>query len=399
MRSFFVTFLVAALGYFVDIYDLILFGVVRVESLKAIGIAPENLLSSGMLLINCQMIGMLIGGFFWGVLGDKKGRTVVMMASILIYSLANIANAFVGSLETYAILRFIAGFGLSGEVGAAVTLISESASKHRRTLWTTALTSFGLMGAVAAGLIGDNLHWKIAYLVGGGMGLLLLFLRFQVAESSMFKNSPTQNRGQLRLFVRSRKRFLRYLACVLIGVPIWYVVGILMTFSPELMKLEGMQQVVSAGDAILFCYIGICLGDLLTGLLSHFVQSRKGVIGLFLFLDACGITYYLHVSGLSLKEFYVLCSLLGFSVGYWGVYVTMIAESFGTNIRATAVVMATNWMRGSMVLLTSSVQYLQQYVSLSQSAFVVAGVVLSIACLSLIYLTETFGKDLNYAET
>src|SRR3989338_4586716 len=261
MKSFLATFIVAALGYFVDIYDLILFGVVRIESLKAIGVSPENLLKSGMLLINCQMIGMLIGGFFWGILGDKKGRTTVMMASILIYSLANIANAFVSSLETYAILRFIAGFGLSGEVGAAVTLISESTSRHKRTLWTTGLTAFGLMGAVADGLIGDILHWQIAYLVGGAMGLVLLFLRFQVTESSMFVKSSAKNRGQICLFVRSPKRFLRYLACVLIGVPIWYVVGILMTFSPELMKTEGMQQVVSAGDAILFCYIGICLGD------------------------------------------------------------------------------------------------------------------------------------------
>lgn len=398
MKSFFATFSVAALGYFVDVYDLILFGVVRIESLKAIGVAPEHLLDSGMLLINFQMAGMLLGGFFWGILGDKKGRTTVMMASILIYSLANIANAFVDSLNTYAVLRFIAGFGLSGEVGAAVTLISESVSKHRRTLWTTLLTAFGLMGAVAAGLIGDALHWKMAYLVGGGMGLVLLFLRFQVSESKIFSESSPKNRGHISLFVRSPQRLVRYLACVLVGVPIWYVVGILMTFSPELMKSEGMGETVSAGMAILFCYIGLCVGDLVSGFLSHLFESRRGIIGVFLLASTCLITYYLHVSGLKLSEFYALCGVLGFSAGYWAVYVTMVAESFGTNIRATAVIMATNWMRGSVVLLTSGVQWLQGSMSLSQSAFVVAGVVLILACLSLIYLSETFGKDLDYGE-
>lgn len=398
MKAFIATFVVAAFGYFVDIYDLILFGVVRIESLRAIGIRPEHLLDSGMLLINCQMIGMLLGGFFWGILGDKKGRTTVMMASILIYSLANIANAFVGSLNEYAILRFFAGFGLSGEVGAAVTLISESVSKHRRTLWTTALTAFGLMGAVAAGLVGDILHWKAAYLVGGSMGLVLLLLRFQVTESHMFSNSEKTHRGRIDLFIRSPRRFLRYLACILIGVPIWYVVGILMTFSPELMKNKGMQEVVSAGHAILFCYTGLCLGDIFSGLLSHIFQTRRGIIGIFLLFSTAVMTYYLNNSSLGLVQFYILCGALGFSVGYWAVYVTMIAESFGTNIRATAVVTVTNWMRGSVVLLTLGVQYLQNHMNLSQSAFIVGGTVLVMACFSLICLTETFGKDLGYRE-
>ncbi|MEI6806873.1 MAG: MFS transporter, partial [Myxococcaceae bacterium] len=385
-------------GYFVDIYDLVLFGVVRIESLKAIQIPTEQLLDAGMLLINCQMAGMLIGGFFWGALADRKGRTTVMMASILLYSLANFANAFVFSLNTYAILRFIAGFGLSGEVGAAVTLISESSLKHRRTLWTTLLTAFGLMGAVAAGLIGDALHWQVAYLVGGGMGLLLLCLRLYVSESSLFLTSPAENRGRIDLFVRSRKRFLRYLACILVGVPIWYVVGILMTFSPELMKVEGMQETVSAGKAILFCYIGLCMGDLVSGLLSHIFASRRGVIGCFMLLSTCMITVYLNSFNPGLTNFYMLCSVIGFSAGYWAVYVTMLAESFGTNIRGTAVITVTNWMRGSVVLMTLGIQWFQKYMTLAQSAFAMAAIVLILATISLLYLTETFGKDLDYRE-
>ncbi len=399
MKSFAATFVVAALGYFVDIYDLVLFGVVRIESLKAIGIPADQLLDSGMLLINCQMAGMLIGGFFWGVLADKKGRTTVMMASILLYSLANLANAFVFSLNSYAILRFIAGFGLSGEVGAAVTLISESALKHRRTLWTTGLTFFGLLGAVAAGLVGDGLHWKVAYIVGGVMGLLLLFLRLRVAESLIFTESPQKHRGRIDLFVRSKARLLRYLACVLVGVPIWFIVGILMTFAPELMKAEGMHEVVSAGRAILFCYVGLSIGDLTSGVMSHWFQSRRGVVGFFLLLSAGMIAIYLNSIGLGMTGFYALCVLLGFSGGYWAVYVTMVAESFGTNIRGTAVIMVTNWMRGSVVLMTSGVQLLQNYFSLAQSALVMAVIVLAMACVSLIYLTETFGRDLDYRET
>lgn len=321
-----------------------------------------------------------------------------MMASILLYSLANFANAFVFSLDAYAVLRFLAGFGLSGEVGAAVTLISESTLRHRRTLWTTLLTAFGLMGAVTAGFLGDALHWQVAYLVGGVMGLLLLGLRLYVSESSLFLASPEKNRGRIDLLVRSRKRFLRYLACIFIGVPIWYIVGILMTFSPELMKAEGIEEVVSAGKAILFCYIGLCIGDVVSGLISHFVASRRGVIGCFLLLSTCMISVYLNSFGLSLTNFYALCSVIGFSAGYWAVYITMVAESFGTNIRGTAVITVTNWMRGSVVLMTLGIQGFQKYLTLAQSAFAMAAIVLILASLSLLYLSETFGKDMDYRE-
>lgn len=398
MRSFAATFTVAALGYFVDIYDLLLFGVVRIESLKAIHIPEAQLLDSGILLINAQMAGMLFGGLFWGVIGDKKGRTTVMMASILLYSIANIANAFVDNLNSYAILRFVAGFGLSGEVGAAVTLISETASAHRRTLWTTLLTAFGLLGAVTASLVGDALHWQVAYLVGGGMGLLLLFLRFQVLESSIFERSSKHKRGQITLFFTSRKRFLRYLSCILVGVPIWYAVGILMTFSPEIRNALGTAEGISAGKAIMYCYLGLSAGDLLCGFLSHWTRSRRGVMGFFLFLEACLLGVYLNSFGLSPDNFYVLCALIGVSGGYWSVYVTTISESFGTNIRATAVITVTNFMRASVVLMTSSFQALAPNVGLPNSAFIVGAVVILMAALALIYLSETFGKNLDFSD-
>ncbi len=398
MHSFFTTFLVAALGYFVDIYDLLLFGVVRVESLRAIGIESDGLLDAGMWLINCQMAGMLLGGIFWGVLGDKKGRTTVMMASILLYSIANIANGFVSSLEVYAVLRFIAGFGLSGEVGAAVTLVSEAANPKHRTLWTTLLTAFGLLGAVTASLVGDLFHWQMAYWIGGGMGLALMFLRFRVLESSIFEHSPNQGRGKISLFFKTPERFLRYVACVLIGVPIWYSVGILMTFSPELTKALGSHELISAGRAIMFCYAGLAVGDVLSGLLSHWIKTRRGVIGAFMILHTLLVAMYLNSHYLSPAEFYTLCFLLGLAGGYWSVYVTTVAESFGTNIRATAVITVTNCMRASVVLMTSGVQALQRSWTLHQSAFIMGSIVLIAGALSLVYLKETFGKELDYQE-
>lgn len=399
MQPFLSTFIVAALGYFVDIYDLILFGVVRVESLNAIGVPKTELLDAGMLLIDCQMLGMLVGGFFWGILSDKKGRTTVMMASILLYSLANFANAFVGNVTEYAVLRFIAGFGLSGEVGAAVTLVSESVHRHQRTLWTTLLTAFGLLGAVTAGLIGDSLHWKYAYMLGGTMGFLLLFLRMRVSESSLFLESKNEFMGKISLIFCSPKRLLRYLACVLVGVPIWYVVGILMTFSPELMKENGMTEVVSAGKAILFCYIGLCVGDLINGVMSHLFKKRRVIIGVSLVSLFLMVLVYLNAPTFGLTTFYAFCLTLGLFGGYWAVYVTMVAENFGTNLRGTAVIMVTNWMRGSVVLMTLCVHWLENHLSLTQSSLLVGIGVLILAGISLFKLPETFGKELGYIET
>ncbi|MBL4818293.1 MAG: MFS transporter, partial [Deltaproteobacteria bacterium] len=392
------TFIVAALGYFVDIYDLLLFGVVRIESLRGIGIADEQLLDSGVLLINYQMAGMLVGGLFWGVLADRKGRTVVLMASILIYSLANLANAFVDSIATYAICRFVAGLGLSGEVGSAVTLISESAKANTRTLWTTLLTAFGLLGAVTAGFVGDYFTWQVAYLVGGSMGLVLLLLRFQVLESSIFNKSSVENRGRIDLLVRSKERFGRYSACVLLGVPIWFTAGILMTFAPELTEAIGYSEVISASHALLYCYSGLFIGDLLCGLMSHWVKSRRFALAAFLALNGALTVVYLSMPAMSSNAFYMLCGVLGLSAGYWSVYITLVSESFGTNIRATAVTTVTNCMRGSVVLMTSGIQALSSFLTLPQSALLIGILVLLAAVFSLIYLSETFGKKLDYTE-
>ena len=236
--------LVASLGYFVDIYDLVLFSVIRVQSLKAIGVADDQMLTVGVKLINAQMIGMVIGGVIWGILGDKMGRFKVLFGSILMYSLANIANGFVTEVNTYAVIRFIAGVGLAGELGAGITLVAESMSKEKRGYGTMLVAAIGLMGAVVAGLVGDKFHWQTAYFIGGGMGLALLVLRLGVMESSMYKNIAHKNvsKGNILMLFNNWSRFKKYINCTLIALPTWFVVGILITFAPEFGKALGATE-------------------------------------------------------------------------------------------------------------------------------------------------------------
>lgn len=393
--------IVSALGYFVDIYDLLLFSIVRVTSLKSIGVADEALLSQGVLLLNAQMTGLLLGGILWGVWGDKKGRISVLFGSIFLYSVANIANAFVHDVTSYAILRFIAGIGLAGELGAAITLVSEVMHKDKRGYGTTIVASFGILGAVVAGLVGDFFSWRTAFVVGGVMGLCLLVLRISLFESGMFAKISEQNcrKGDLRMLVFPASRFLKYVRSILIGVPIWFVVGILVTFSPELAKELGISEPIKAGNSVLFCYLGLSLGDLVSGYLSQILKTRKIVVGAFIAIT-CALTfvYVFGAQGWSSAAFYSLCIGLGFGSGYWAVFVTSAAEQFGTNLRATVTTSAPNFVRGSVVLLTMSFQNLKPSIGLLQSALVVGIVSFIVAGFSLWGLEETFGKELDYLE-
>ena len=259
-RSLFsIPVIVAALGYFVDIYDLLLFSIVRVPSLHALQVPDDQLLSKGIYLINMQMAGMLIGGIFWGILGDKKGRLSVLFGSILLYSAANIANGFVTNIDQYALLRFIAGIGLAGELGAGITLVAEVLPKEIRGYGTSLVASVGVLGAVLAYFVADMYDWRIAYFIGGGLGLALLVLRFNVFESGIFKHIKEKNtsRGNFFMLFTSKKRLLKYLRCIMIGLPIWFVIGILITFSPEFGKAIGLTEPVNAGKAVMFSYIGL----------------------------------------------------------------------------------------------------------------------------------------------
>jgi MFS family permease len=399
--------IVAALGYFVDIYDLILFSIVRVPSLTSLGLRGQEILNTGIFLINMQMVGMLIGGIFWGILGDKRGRLSILFGSIITYSLANIANGFVDSIPMYAALRFIAGIGLAGELGAGITLVVEVLPKEIRGYGTMIVAGVGVSGAILAYYVAETFDWRIAYFIGGGLGLALLILRIGVFESGMFnsiKHEQTQTkRGDFFSIFRSRERLLRYIRCVFVGVPLWVVVGVLVTFSPEFARVMGVQEVVSGGRAIMFCYLGITLGDFTTGYLSQRLQSRKKVLFAFLAFDVvCMAVYFLMnvvIPVPSANLMYTVIFFLGFSSGYWAIFVTVAAEQFGTNLRATVATTAPNFVRGSVFPMTTLFRALTPSVGLIGAGVAVCLLAMVIAFACLWGLQETFGKDLDYVET
>ncbi len=401
-KSHAVLIAVAALGYFVDIYDLILFSIVRKQSLMSIGVAENDLLTVGLHLMNMQMFGMLVGGIVWGILGDKRGRLSVLFGSIFLYSAANIANGFVSDVDTYAWLRFIAGIGLAGELGAGITLVAESMTKETRGYGTMVVVSFGVLGAVLAGIVGKSFDWTTAYFIGGGMGLLLLVLRLGVFESGMYAKVKESNvkRGNFFQLFTSKSRFVRYLCCITIGLPIWYLIGVLVFLSPEFAKELSIQNVES-GSAVLFFYLGTSIGDFMSGYLSQIFKNRKNIVKFYLFSIVVTVPIYLFTTSVDATTFYFICALLGFAAGYWAVFITIASEQFGTNLRSTVTTTVPNFVRGGLVLLTFGFEFFHQTLSMSlvTSALFLGVITVGIAFLSLLGLHETFGKELDYYET
>ncbi|MES2576840.1 MAG: MFS transporter [Bacteroidota bacterium] len=398
--------IVAALGYFVDIYDLLLFGIVRTDSLKDLGITGDAIRNQGEFLISMQMFGMLFGGILWGILGDKKGRISVLFGSILIYSVANIANGMVTTVDGYAFWRLIAGIGLAGELGAGITLVTESLPKEKRGYGTMIVASVGVSGAVVAYLVYQIFQdWRLCYYAGGVLGLLLLFLRISITESGMFKKvqESDEKKGDFISLFTDKKRFSKYIQCILIGIPLWFLVGVLITFSPEFAKALGVQgfETIAAGKAIAWCYGGLVFGDIASGLLSQWLKSRKKVMYLFLTFNLIMVFMFLNAFGISASTFYLLCFIMGFSVGYWVLFVTIAAEQFGTNIRATVTTTVPNFVRGSLPLIIIIYGFFRDTVfegDILKSAMIVGTLLSVISILALWKLKETFHTDLNYSE-
>lgn len=393
--------IVAALGYFVDVYDLIIFSVVRVASLKDLGLTGEALTETGVLLLNMQLGGMLLGGILWGILGDKKGRLSILFGSILLYSLANIANAFVTEVWQYAACRFIAGIGLAGEIGAGITLVSEILSKEKRGLGTTIVATLGVTGGMTAALIGDAFHWQTAYITGGCMGLALFILRVAVAESGMFEKMVEKKdvrRGDLRLLFGNPSCLKRYIKCTLLGMPIWFVLGLIVTFAPEIGKSLGIAADLSASTAVLYFYGGIILGDLGSGLFSQYLGSRKKVLWLFILSSFAATFVILNLPSSSPQAFYALCGVTGFFSGYWAVFLTVTAEQFGTNLRATVTTSVPNLVRGGVILLSSAFAMMKDSLGVIQSLEIIAVATFAAALVSLYLMRETFGIDLSFLE-
>ena len=412
---------VAALGYFVDIYDLVLFGVIKAESLKQImiGTSPALQAATGKFLFNMQMIGMLIGGVIWGVLGDKRGRLQVLFGSILLYSLANIANAFVSDISTYAVIRIIAGIGLAGELGAGITLVSEMMSKEKRGYGTMIIVTFGALGAVFASLVGSkgdyfsqmifNLtnvqlaSWQVAYIIGGLMGFTLLFLRIGTIEPHYFKAIKSKNeikKGSFKLIFSSKTNRIKYLHCILIGIPIWFIIGlIIMNSKDDFGPWVGLKNIEN-GTAVMYTYIGLSFGDLISGLLSQVLKSRKKVVFLYLcFTAILTLVFLFFGKGMTATTYYFFCFLLGTGTGYWAIFVTIAAEQFGTNIRSTAANTIPNFVRGSVnVIMLLFSLLLASQLSVGISAFFIGAFFIGLAFYSLSKLKETFGKELDYIE-
>lgn len=395
-----ITVLVSALGYFVDIYDLILFGIVRIPSLTYLGLRGNQLIDSGVFLLNMQMGGMLIGGLIFGILGDKKGRLSVLFGSIFLYSLANFLNAFVSSVEMYAFLRFIAGVGLAGELGAAITLVSETMTKETRGYGTAIVATIGVSGAILAAIVGEEFSWQTAYIIGGILGIILLILRISVFESGMYKSIAKTDvaKGKFLKLFTSKDRFFRYLNCILIGLPIWFVVGILVTFSPEFAKTLGVKGEIVAGKSIMYTYTGLIFGDFISGFLSQILKSRKKVVSIFILLTAIFVMVYLFSQGFTTFQFYALCVILGISIGYWAVFITTAAEQFGTNLRSTVATTVPNFIRGSVIPITLSFELLRQSLGLIYAALIVGIIAIIIALISLYNLKDTYGVELDYVE-
>lgn len=392
--------LVAALGYFVDIYDLLLFSIVRVESLSDIGVAAADMRRQGEYVINVQMAGLLLGGLLWGVLGDKLGRIKVLFGSILLYSVANVVNGFVQGVHSYALIRFVAGIGLAGELGAGITLVSETMAKEKRGYGTMIVAVVGLFGAVAANLVHQYFSWRTAYFVGGGLGFALLLLRLGTFESGMFRHVKASEvaRGSLRMLFTDRDRLQRYICCILIGMPLWFVVGILITQSPEFGKALGATGTLSAGAGIMYSYIGISVGDLCAGLLAQWTRSRRLAVFLFLVLSLITVIYYLNNKGITPAGFNRLAFVMGVGVGYWATFVTIASEQFGTNLRATVTTTVPNFVRGSLIPITFLFEFFVQQFHIITAAYIVMFLLTAVALFALSRLKETFSKDLDYME-
>lgn len=393
--------LVASLGYFVDIYDLIIFSIVRIPSFKDIGVGEELMRVKGEYVLNMQMGGLLLGGLIWGVIADKFGRIKVLFGSILMYSLANISNGFVQDVNTYAMIRFIAGIGLAGELGAGITLVSESMPKDKRGYGTMFVAAVGVLGAILAYYVSEWFDWRTAYFVGGGMGLLLLLMRMGTFESGMFAESASQQhiqKGSLKLLFADRKRVVRYIYCLCIGLPIWFVVGVLVTQSPEIGKALQAPQVLSAGKGVMFTYLGISLGDIFAGMLAQWLKSRRKVVFIFQLMIIATSVWYLNSYGITETKFLWLAFLMGVGVGYWATFVTIAAEQFGTNLRATVATTAPNFVRGALIPSTMLYGLLVNQMGIIMAAMVTLLLLSAIAIFALTQLKESFDRDLNYFE-
>lgn len=391
--------IVGSLGFFVDVYDLLLFNIIRKPSLQDLGLTGDAILTTGENILNIQMIGILIGGIIWGIMGDKKGRKSVLFASILLYSAATIGNGMVTNVTQYTVLRFIAAVGLAGELGASITLTSELLPKEKRGIAAAVIAVTGVMGTITAYFVNRWFHdWRLCYYIGGCLGLLLLVLRMGFLESSMFDavKKTKVPRGNFFMFFTNGERFLRYLRGILIGLPVWYVIGVLVTFSDKFANEFGVGGIDPA-TAVMYQYVGLALGDLSAGFIANSIKSRKKTLFMFYGVLVIFICLYFLYHGDS-KIFYLICAGLGFGSGISVLYITMSAEQFGTNLRATAAISIPNFVRGFLPLISLLFREIRGFTGYVTGGWITGIIIMVIAMIAAWFTRESFGKDLNFLE-
>ncbi|HRI19448.1 MAG TPA: MFS transporter [Panacibacter sp.] len=399
-RLFSLPVIVGALGFFVDVYDLLLFGIIRKQSLSSLGLSPDEVFKKGETILSVQMSGLLLGGICWGILGDKKGRLSVLFGSILLYSVANIANGMVTTVSQYTLMRFIAGIGLAGELGAGITLVSELLPKEKRGIAAAIIAGFGIFGAVTAFFVSQQFDWRICFYIGGVMGLLLLVLRVSIFESGLYNQLRKTDvpRGNFLMLFNKKERFYRHARCELIGLPAWYVIGVLVTFSDKFGDAFGIKN-IDPGKAIMYQYLGIAFGDITVGLLSNKLKSRKKALFIFYGITVFFTVFYFLQNGGTPTSLYLICAGLGFGTGFSVVYITMSAEHFGTNLRSTAAISVPNMVRGALPLIILFFQGLRFITGNFVMGGWLTGIIILLPAIAAAYYTkETFGRDMNFLE-
>jgi MFS transporter, putative metabolite:H+ symporter len=399
-RYIWLAIIASALGFFVDLYDIIILSIVRAKSLLSMGVPESELLSKGVWLINIQMVGMLIGGFVWGIIGDKFGRLSVLFGSIILYSTATFANAYAGSFEMYLCLRFLAGVGLAGELGAAITLVTEQMPQKYRGIGPAIIAGCGMLGAIFGAYIGGKYSWQFTYQLGGMLGFALLILRLGVLESGLFNRmkEKTTSKGDFRLILNNSSHLKKYISICVMGFPGWFMNGVVMTFSPEIGRAWGMNPIPSVSAVFTFFFIGFTFGDLSSGFVSQLMRSRKKAILLYLSMFGIGMAAFFLFAKYSLTLYYGIFLFLGFSAGYTIVLLTLAAEQFGTNIRATVTTSALNLIRATVIPQATLFGILSPMIGAAHSALVVGIIAICLAFWALGNLEETFDKDLDFTE-
>ena len=392
------TVLVVALGYFIDAYDLLIFSAVRKVSLMDLGVAETDTLNIGISLLNFQLIGLMIGGVLWGILADKFGRKTILFSSILIYSISNIANSYISSVDMYYWLRFIAGIGLAGELGVGISLITENIAKERRTVSTTVVSFFGMLGAATGGWLGSVFHWQTCFLIGGFAGFLLLLLRLNVEESHMYlgiKDSKVK-KGNILLILKNPKSLITYFFCTLAGSSSFLFIGMFIQSTPEFGKIFNIS--VTAGVALVWYYVGASISEVIAGILSKLLKERKAPIYIFYAISLLAIVIFCVHTPSSPRIYYIHCSLLGFGLGWWSMLITLSAELFGVNTRATAATSIPTFARAWNIPFTSVFKNNIPKLGILNSAFAVGVIVIALAIISATTIKETFENEANFIE-